>query len=153
MHVHFVSRVRQDLKDRILAATKFYAKILLDSRIVRDLHIDYVLSARYSLWGECFCDDEFERKPRFFTIKLKRADEDDMMSTIAHEMVHVKQFVKGEYRSGVPSKFGSKAVGMWNGQAWYPKRHEDPYYDAPWEIDAFGREVGLYDRYVKQGIC
>lgn len=153
MQVHFETKVRQDLKDKILAATKFYAKLLMDSRIVRDLHIDYRLSPRYKLLGECFCDDELVKRPRFFTIKLKRvADEDDMMSTIAHEMVHVKQFAKGEYRAGIsmPSKQGAVSVGsLWHGVKWVPKRGEDPYYDAPWEIEAYGREVGLYDRYVK----
>jgi hypothetical protein len=26
----------------------------------------------------------------------------------------------------------------------------DSYYDSPWEIEAFGREVGLYLRFVGQ---
>ena len=65
-----------------------------------------------------------------------------MLSTVAHELVHVKQFAKGElYDSTVKDRT------RWHGQ--WMKRTPD-YWDLPWEIEAYGREVGLYTRWVRE---
>ena len=63
---------------------------------------------------------------------------EEMMQTLAHEMVHAKQYIKGELVSGVgrkPSRWFGKPV------------KGDNYWDLPWEIEAHGREVGLFVRY------
>lgn len=58
---------------------------------------------------------------------------------LAHEMVHVKQFARGElYESTRMSK------QRWMGE-WLDK--EPDYWDQPWEIEAHGRECGLFIRY------
>ena len=58
---------------------------------------------------------------------------------LAHELTHAKQYMTGElydYADG--------------GVRWRKERYEyDPesnrdYYDSPWEIEAFGREWGLF---------
>jgi hypothetical protein len=35
------------------------------------------------------------------------------------------------------------------GVVWKPARKEDPYFDAPWEVEAYGKEVGLFQRFFK----
>jgi hypothetical protein len=35
------------------------------------------------------------------------------------------------------------------GEVWKAKRKEDDYFDSPWEIEAYGREVGLYAKWVQ----
>jgi hypothetical protein len=65
------------------------------------------------------------------------------LSSLAHELVHVKQYVTGEMRD---SPKGFKYT-VWNG-----KQYDDTkthYYDHPWEIDAYGREEGLVRRYLR----
>jgi hypothetical protein len=52
------------------------------------------------------------------------------METVAHEMVHVKQYAKGELTEQ-----------SWQGKLINPKQE---YWDQPWEIEAHGREVGLF---------
>lgn len=59
-----------------------------------------------------------------------------LLETVAHEMVHVKQYATGElYESTAQGKH------RWQGK-WLKKDPE--YYDRPWEIEAHGREVGLF---------
>lgn len=53
----------------------------------------------------------------------------EMLTTLAHEMVHVKQYVKKE----MPEKLS-----------------EGDYWDRPHEIEAHGRETGLFIRWVEQ---
>lgn len=59
-----------------------------------------------------------------------------VLETIAHEMVHVKQYVRRELN---PNK------EVWMGKTFNPKTTN--YWDLPWEIEAHGREVGLFIRY------
>lgn len=58
-----------------------------------------------------------------------------LLETVAHEMVHVKQYARREI-TGKDTWLGkfvnSKTVN---------------YYDLPWEIEAHGREVGLFLRW------
>lgn len=65
-----------------------------------------------------------------FEIDVKRSLRlRDMLITLAHELVHVKQYVKKEM----------------------PKRiSEGDYWDRPHEIEAHGREIGLFIRWCEQ---
>ena len=61
--------------------------------------------------------------------------------SVSHEMVHIKQFSRKELEH-TDSIYKSK----WKGKVYnYHKIH---YYDMPWEIEAYGRELGLFDRWV-----
>jgi hypothetical protein len=54
-------------------------------------------------------------------------------------MVHVKQYARRELH---PSK------EAWLGKTINPKKVS--YWDLPWEIEAHGREVGLFVRYCEE---
>ena len=58
------------------------------------------------------------------------------LMTLAHEMVHVKQYVRGQYR-GELSRNG-KMKRMWLG-----KQYSVAYLKRPWEREAFRRESEL----------
>lgn len=132
-------------------ACKFFADQLMDPRMVRNLVIDIEHTAKNDVQGECV-DEDGTRNPRWFTINLRGGnDDEDMIQTLAHEMVHVKQHAKNELQSGVmvPARGGLKMTSRWQDQIWKPKGKEDHYWDAPWEIEAYGREVGLYKRWLE----
>jgi hypothetical protein len=59
--------------------------------------------------------------------------------TLAHEMVHAKQFARGQYRS-------EKARNGKYRKYWCGKRVIADYVDQPWEIEAFSRESILVER-------
>jgi len=58
---------------------------------------------------------------------------DKMIQVLAHEMVHLKQFVLGQLRIDV-DEYGF-ATYYWMG-----KQNTDKYFDRPWEIDAWAKE-------------
>lgn len=94
------------------------------------------LSDKEDVYGDCIYDDE-EFRPKEFTIRVdSNLKMRAFIETIAHEMVHVKQFARGElYQSSRTAKH------RWQGN-WLKK--ELDYWDRPWEIEAHGREVGLF---------
>jgi hypothetical protein len=57
-------------------------------------------------------------------------DIERLVITIAHEMVHVKQFAKGHIVSSLFKKT----------QYWRGKRVRENYYNRPWELEAFAKE-------------
>lgn len=131
-------------------AALFFADQLMDPRMVRNLMIDIEVRKNCDVHGECI-DEDGTRNPRFFTIGLKYMDDvEEMVKTLAHEMVHVKQYAKNELQSGimVAARGGLRMTSKWMGEVWKPKRKEDHYYDSPWEIEAYGKEVGLYAKWV-----
>lgn len=137
-------------KVELAEAAVFFADILMDPRIVRNLTIDIEHTPKSDVQGECV-DEDGTRNPRWFTINLRAGkDDEDIIQTLAHEMVHVKQHAKNELQSGVavPCRGGFKLYSKWMGKVWKPRRKEDHYYDSPWEIEAYGREIGLYQRWL-----
>jgi len=68
------------------------------------------------------------------TLRLRK-----LLETVAHEMVHVKQYARRELH---PS------TDKWMGKTYNPKKVS--YWDLPWEIEAHGRETGLFVRWCEQ---
>ena len=62
-----------------------------------------------------------------------------LLETIAHEMVHVKQYARRELHP---------VHETWCGKTYNPKKVS--YWDLPWEIEAHGREVGLFVRWAEK---
>lgn len=64
--------------------------------------------------------------------KLLR-DKEELATVLAHEMVHVKQYAKGQLvqkiRKNKPAQF-----------LWLGKACKKSYYERPWELEAFGRQ-------------
>lgn len=83
-------------------------------------------------------------RPREFEIELHSGMKlRTLLETLCHEMVHVKQYARGElYESERQSKL------RWQGQ-WLDSTKVE-YWDHPWEIEAHGRECGLFVRWAQQ---
>lgn len=151
MEVYFDTKtISAKLRKQLVEACEFYANLLMDPRMVRGLRIDLDVSKSLDTMGECVNEDGTAR-PRWFTISLRdKKTDDSIFKTLAHEMVHVKQYAKGELgKDMVVTKGGFKVLTNWMGDPWKPKSKEDGYFDSPWEIEAYGREVGLYKRWVE----
>lgn len=129
------------------AAALFFSKALGLGRIGYQLDIER--NKKLDNEGEC-ADEDGVKNPRWFTITLrgKRGD-DPLTRTLAHEMVHVKQYIRNELgkEMTVSKGKGFSIATKWKGEYWTPAQHEDEYFDSPWEIEAYGREVGLYHKW------
>jgi len=126
----------------IRSATIFYGKKLLpilNKKITVNVYWDY------DLGGDLEAETEWTDKnifPKVFSIKLSRRVKNfrKIIQTIAHEMVHVKQFAKGEIYD---HKY--RRTFKWGKQTFNVDTCD--YWELPWEIEAFGREVGLFYRF------
>jgi hypothetical protein len=123
-----------------------YAERLMGKRMLKNLSIKIELNRTLlktdGIEGSCVWDEwnEWEKSPRDYSIVLDSTISlRDILINLAHEMVHVKQWVRDEmYEYAEPNKV-----------RWMKKTYdmsEMNYYDYPWEIDAFGRQLGLFVR-------
>ncbi len=123
-----------------------YAERLMGKRLMKTLFIKIdlhrTLLSKDGMEGSCIWDewDDLKKTPRDFHIELDSTiNIRDILINLAHEMVHVKQWVKGEmYEYANPNEV------RWM-KTKYDMNDMD-YYDYPWEIDAFGRQLGLFVR-------
>ena len=71
--------------------------------------------------------------PRDFTVILDcDLAFDDMIRVLCHEMVHIKQMARGQYKSRYKS---GRFTNFWMGKA-----SRKSYYKQPWELDAWAKE-------------
>jgi hypothetical protein len=88
--------------------------------------------------------EDDNHRPREFTITV---DSDltyaRMLRTLAHEIVHVKQWSQGEMRDNLRNSKDYDTV--WRGVRY--KSEDIDYWSLPWEIDATAMEGVLYDKY------
>ena len=125
-------------------ATWWYAEKLMSKRLMSGLEID--INLRKNLIDKEGCEgtatwvDENNR-PKEFSIELDVTYSIlDALITLAHEMVHIKQWAKGEMYEYIKSplirfhktKFDADNINYW---------------DYPWEIEAFGKQLGLFVRF------
>lgn len=143
-----------ELSDNLKNAANFFGSILLHPKTLSSTHLEIVLDTKLEYQGLCQSEDD-SKKPRFFTIKIRNAPlDDDPIQTLAHEMVHLKQYATGQLADNITNVEG-KLVSriLWNGAPHKFNPREDLYLDSPWEIEAFGREFGLYKRWLKISNC
>ena len=129
----------------ILSASNFYASMLMHKNLLDNieliinfmkLELGDAPNVASSIWN----DDNY--RPREFTITLAAFSEiNEVLLLLAHEMVHVKQWARGETKDYVAGPRFRRFNGIL-----YDTDVID-YWDLPWEIEAYGRERGLYIRY------
>lgn len=126
-------------------AVKFFTSLLLNERKSKNLTItvSFVDNGKRTPRGLCYwLDNNF--KPNEFEIVISSSfGRRTQLISLAHEMVHVKQFTKGELFDYLSAK---KLDYSKFRQIEYNINKID-YWDHPWEIEAYGRELGLYERY------
>jgi predicted metallopeptidase len=78
--------------------------------------------------------------PISFVIEVRQTDsEEEKLKTLAHEMVHVRQYIRGEL---------NEEMSVWRGKK--VDSDEIPYAEQPWEIEAESIAHKLYDEYISK---
>lgn len=130
-----------DEKQKIKDLCQFVADKFLSKRLQKSMDVlirfDRNLFINTNLYGDCIWEDQ-HYKPREFSIRVDSDQKFSMiLNTLAHELVHVKQWAKGEMfelqRQRKCYKFNGQLIDA-NGME---------YWDLPWEIEAHGRAIGL----------
>ena len=131
--------------------TEFAMATLVPSKKLRNnISIDVHLR-KHDNAGEAKLAEHANRyRPRDFKVLLNHHDmeKDDygrertdtewaheLLKTLAHELVHVKQYVMNEL------SWRERGL-LWKGRLYSPE-HLGEYFETPYEIEAFGRERGL----------
>ena len=123
----------------IKKAVNYYSSQLIsDVRIRRNIELLIKFSDKYDDIGTCCVEDyNTNNKARSFIIELKSdVGASEILRTLAHEMVHMKQYVNGELDA---------AMTVWRGNKIDSDKID--YYSQPWEMEAFAKEVGLFNHF------
>ncbi len=130
------------MADTIDRASRFYADTLLGKRMSKHLIVDITLinnmKAKEDAYGYCSITGDV-KKPREFEIEIDASKEhilEDLLIWLAHEFVHLKQFVRLElfdYESGSV---------QWKSRAFSATSIDEE--TAPWEKEAYRLEDKLY---------
>lgn len=122
MIIYFENQISKKKQDIVMNAINLACKELLPR--IRNLNISIITSRnlfkKYGVCGDCMWEDG-----RDFTIRLDNSiNIDELITTILHEMVHVKQYVRNEYFN-----------------------YDLPYNERPHEIEAHTLERSLKGKY------
>lgn len=149
MEISVYGTKNKKLISELADAAEFFARCLMHGKMVDNLELDIEVENKLDVQGLCVNEDGHKRS-RFFTVQLRKDNIDEMIQTLAHEMVHVKQHAKNEHvKVHATARGGLKIESYWMGKLWRPKAAECDCYDAPWEVEAYGREVGLMHRWIR----
>lgn len=127
-------------RSNVRSMVRFAASKLLTKRMAKTLYVKVSLIdelvMKEGCFGDCIWTDQ-EYRPKEFLIRIdSKMKMRPLLETVAHEMVHVKQYARDEMKELVGG------VNRFNGQyfTW-----DTEYWDQPWEIEAHGRERGLFE--------
>ena len=129
----------------IESAAWFYAERLMGKRLMESLEITINLKknllSKEGNEGSAIWEDDGHR-PREFTIELDSTVKiRNILITLAHEMVHVRQWAKNE----MYEYMNTVDLVRFKGEKIHLK--ETDYWDYPWEIEAYGKQLGLFVRF------
>lgn len=134
-------------KSLIKDAVKFGTSLLMSKRLCDTLEISVRLNPKLMEQTKSVAEVEWldnNYKARMFSIELDAGRSWFMhVLSIMHELVHVKQYAKGEMVQSMKTASLTKFHSTWIDDV------NLNYYDLPWEIEAHGKEKGLMVRWMK----
>jgi hypothetical protein len=128
---------KKQFRPYVKRAATYYAEQLFSEKVLRDVYIKIKFNGNIDVYGYASVESTGKKNPREFLIEIhSKIGATDILKTIAHEMVHCKQYAYGEL---------DETLMSWKGK----KVDSDTvnYYDHPWEIEAHGMEVGLFAKF------
>lgn len=145
MRIKILGKTTKLSKKESRFATQYFAKLLLSDKLNKtiDLTIKFTKLGKNHPGAECGWEDNNIRPKEFEIVIDNTWGRRSQLLSLAHEMVHLKQYAKGElvdYTSWKMLRYSKwKNTKIVN--------EDNTYWDHPWEIEAYGRELGLYTKY------
>ncbi len=141
LKINFNNYVRGEDRAKVRAAANFFLNELLPGRKGDNTHIEIRFVRLTDAQGFCqIHDDETDDyRPRMFSMDIRGGmPMKDVIETLAHEMVHIRQFRNRElgYRINYT---------LYRGAVYRP---DLPYEKEPWEIEAYKLEKVLVEKFV-----
>lgn len=131
------------LKPYYRQALEYFATKLFTPQMKRHIEVNVVFRKNLgALHGIVTVEDyNVLGCPREFTIEVARDDpKEEILKTLAHEMVHVRQYARNEL---------NETMTLWRGRR--VNSDELPYREQPWEVEAFELGDRLAEEYMNNG--
>ena len=130
----------EDYQNHVLSCARFYANRLNLENSQYSLHI---CSKRGLRTKEGKIGVTIYRGKEIFVVLDSKLMNYRLLTTLAHEMVHVKQIARGRYKHELLE------TGRLQ-QYWCGKRVTQEYFNRPWEIEAYNKEYRLAEQLIKE---
>jgi len=142
MKIRVTGNINHALRKQVRHAVFFYGKKLMPNHILDELHLHIKYTKLKHIDGICEDVDDYD-PARYFKISLTpRRDKVELFSTLAHEMVHVRQMAKNILMSHQTNH----DVMIWKRKHYVESEFENT--ELPWEVEAYGLENVLFNDYV-----
>jgi hypothetical protein len=120
----------------------FYSEQLISKKLLENIYLQVKFNPKLKdVYGSACVEQRTDSgKARHFEIEMNpHIGAVKILKCLAHEMVHIKQYAYSETND---------TLTRWKGE----KVDSDvmDYWVQPWEIEAYGREVGLFRKFVVQ---
>jgi uncharacterized protein YjaZ len=124
---------------KIRSAILYFADNLISKQLQKHITIKLSFINSADTYGEVEVTDYNSKgQPRDFTLFIdKNISEEEKIHTIAHELVHVKQYAYNEL---------NEQMTLWRGKKVSEEQFEK-YCDRPWEKEAYELGDKLYEQY------
>jgi hypothetical protein len=139
MQVKVINCPDKDFKPFVKRAVDFYAENLIPSKRLRDnIFLTIKFDDKLQVWALASIEEyNASNKAREFLIEIHPwIGAAEIFKTLAHEMVHIKQFVNGET---------NETLSKWKGIT--VDADSIDYYHHPWELEAYSLETGLWTKF------
>jgi hypothetical protein len=160
MKVTITGRPKHVSKKIAKEALEFFASILMTKRLTKTLSVEikFVKDLRQSEFGRKYGADKTDwaimdyehhwtesRLPKQFIFEISNdiRTEQKLLELLAHEMVHVEQYARGRL------DYTRKHYDI---KRWEKKEYDTrkkPYWLWPWEVEAYGKEIGLVSMFLE----
>ena len=120
-------------------AIKHFANKLISKQMQKNVTIRVIFTKYQSMLGETeIMDYNAKGEPREFALILqKNIDKNETLKTLAHEMVHVKQYLYKEL---------NEQMTFWKKKKVSEEQYAN-YCDRPWEKEAYKVGDKLFEEY------
>jgi hypothetical protein len=125
-------------------AAKSFAHKLLTPQMIKHITLEVHICDKLSAGAYCNIADDLPI-PRKFLVEIHRTRKKiHMFTALAHEMVHLKQWAKGEMKEKIRK---TKYITVWRGDTY---EDDVSYWDQPWEFEAYGLQESLVAKFLTE---
>ena len=138
-------------RDLVTEAANFCAKELFPRHRAYTVYIDLVKKEKWEHnpleYGVCFQgEDDRDIYIEINTAKIKN-NINELLDTVCHEMIHVKQFLKKQIRDYIEPKYRMKWLCK-DGK--YREYKNLPNHKLPWEVEAYKNSGKLLAKFKRE---
>lgn len=120
---------------------RFYANELLGKRLAKNIKVYLVFEKLPNIINAlCQWEDDNHQCRSFIIIVNQNLNKKTMLISLAHEMVHVKQYARGELKDYLRSN-----NVRWKNRVFCLDKIE--YWSSPWEKEAYKNDKLLYEKF------